>query len=464
VSSIEKLRYHLVWCTKYRYKLLTGRAAEALKNLLQKNQEKYGFKIISLAIESDHVHLLFSVKSSQEDLNKIVKKIKGYSSFFLRKNFTRLCIYPALWTSSHFLASCGDVSKETIRKYIDSQGLEEKEIVKRTFIYKVFSPNKRKVEQLSTWLKNINCRPKGLQQDRQRKYPDRIVLRNDLIKIEKKDNGQLWLHLPGGNGWKSIWIRLVGRAVPEDARVKDSYIRNEDGTWKVYLSIEQERIIKNHAHPTAVEAIDLGISHPATKIRLESGHLASVQYIGAELKDASYRRAQRLAKLASVGVKNLKRKVIKLTNRKNDIVHQITAEIIKAMKSEVLVVGNLRGITKTWDRKKKKRNKNFRKKAKPTPYGKLMSQLWYKGTLAGKQVVFQDEAWTSKRCSRCGELGCRTNEWFECKVCGYQNQADLNGAVNIALAYLLGTNGSPFEPLGRVEREMFSVRAVGGDL
>jgi transposase len=67
-----------------------------------------------------------------------------------------------------------------------------------------------------------------------------------------------------------------------------------------------------------------------------------------------------------------------------------------------------------------------------------MSQLWYKATLSNVPVVFQNEAWSSKRCSRCGAMGTRCGDNFKCGACGYHTQADVNGAMNIALAYRRG--------------------------
>src|SRR4030042_6114883 len=244
-SSIEELKYHLVFCTKYRYKLLTAEIAGKLKEYALLKQDSWQVSIISLAIEPDHVHILLQAKSSLVDMNKVVKKIKGSTSHYIRRIFNKLQVYPALFSPSHFLATTGDVSKDTIQKYIKSQGLQETEFVKRTFVYKVLEPNKDKKHQLDTWLGNVSSRPKGLQQSFRAKDLDkRIFLRNDLIAVEKK-NDKYWLALPGGNGWKRIWVGLIGRDLPEDCRIKDSFIVKKEDDYFVLLCIEQERIIEN---------------------------------------------------------------------------------------------------------------------------------------------------------------------------------------------------------------------------
>ena len=75
-SSIENLKYHLVFATKYRYNLINERIATCLKNYFFKQQEKLKFKIISLTIETNHTHMLFELESSQQDLNKIIQKLQ----------------------------------------------------------------------------------------------------------------------------------------------------------------------------------------------------------------------------------------------------------------------------------------------------------------------------------------------------------------------------------------------------
>jgi len=444
VSGIEELRYHLVWCVKYRYKLLTPEIAQILKDFFFNKQSIWKIEIISLSIEPDHIHMLFKVVSSQIDINKLIKRIKGSSSHFIRRKFPYLQVYPSLWTASHYLGTTGEVSDKTIENYINNQGLQEEEIVKRTFVYKVLKSSKKKEHQLNTWLKDFKTRPKGLQSGYQGKFPDQICLRNDLIKIEPSQNVSCnyWLTLPGGNGWKQISIGLLGRTLPQDAKIKDSKIIKKDDTFWVHLNIEQRRIIQNNLTPSKIRAVDLGISHPITSVLLEDNHLKDYQFWGKELKCLLYKRQKRASKLQKY-IKKLSKKLRKYTLGIKDWTHKYTKEIVnKAQKENAcLVVGNIHNITRKWDKKEKERNNQFRRKAKPVPYGKIMSQLWYKGTLAGVQVIFQDEAYTSQRCSRCGELGCRTNEWFVCKNCGYVNQADVNGAVNIALAYQRDYNG-----------------------
>ena len=456
MSSIENLKYHLVWCTKYRYKLLDNRMAKAITNYVLKKQDLFGYSVISLTIEPDHVYLLLQVENGSIDLNDLIRKLKRGSSFLLRKKFNQLLSYPALWTPSHFVASVGDVSSKSVTDYINSQGIQETEFVSRTFVYKVLDPNRSKLKQLDTWLKDVTCRPKGLQQRGSEKLLNGIFLRNDLIRIETRSDtkkASLWLRLPGGNGWKMIWIGLQGRKLPK-SKLCDSKLVKNGNTWWAHLTVEQEVVIKNDELKSDIIGIDLGITHPITAVRLKGDKVKSVTFLGKRLKSITWKRQQRVAKLQKHGKTNIKKRTKRYYNQSKDCAHQYTAFIVKEAKEHdaVIAIGNLRGITKTWDKSKRKRNKTFRKKAKSTPYGRIMDQIFYKSTRIGIQTVFVDEAYTSKRCSLCNRVGIRKLDRFIC-TCGYTNQADINGAINIASVCRQGLNDWSLVPMSVSESE-----------
>lgn len=73
------LQYHLVWTTKYRYKVLNGKIAERARELIRQSCKSMDIKIIKGAISKDHVHVLISCPPSIS-ISKIVQQIKGKSS------------------------------------------------------------------------------------------------------------------------------------------------------------------------------------------------------------------------------------------------------------------------------------------------------------------------------------------------------------------------------------------------
>ena len=68
----------------------------------------------------DHVHL-FVKGNLTTSAAIIVKQLKGYSSYMLRKEFIRLKKYKSLWTHSYYCETIGHISEATVNKYIETQ-------------------------------------------------------------------------------------------------------------------------------------------------------------------------------------------------------------------------------------------------------------------------------------------------------------------------------------------------------
>lgn len=113
--------YHVVWCTKYRRKVLTGDIETRLKELLQETALEQRCEIIELEVMPDHVHLLCEV-DPQYGIHRFVKLLKGRSSRYLRQEFPKLrSRLPTLWTNSYFVATVGGAPLAIIKQYIENQ-------------------------------------------------------------------------------------------------------------------------------------------------------------------------------------------------------------------------------------------------------------------------------------------------------------------------------------------------------
>jgi putative transposase len=120
-SIIYSCQYHVVFCPKYRRKVLTGGIDPRLKELILEKQDDYGYKIIDMEVMPDHVHLLIDV-DPRMGIVKIVGQIKGYTAHVLRKEFPALkSRLPTLWTRSKFISTAGTVSLEVVKRYIEDQ-------------------------------------------------------------------------------------------------------------------------------------------------------------------------------------------------------------------------------------------------------------------------------------------------------------------------------------------------------
>jgi putative transposase len=120
-SATYNIAYHLIWCPKYRRKVLINGADIRLKELLNAKAAELGVVIETMEIMPDHVHLF--VKCEPNDSPQwIVSQFKGNSSRILRMEFPWLkSKLPTLWTRSYYCESIGHISEATIKKYIEEQ-------------------------------------------------------------------------------------------------------------------------------------------------------------------------------------------------------------------------------------------------------------------------------------------------------------------------------------------------------
>ena len=120
-NVVYSCRYHVVWCPKYRRKVLVDGVDERLKEIAQAVAEEMRFEIIEMEVMPDHVHMLVEV-DPQLGIHKAVKRIKGRSSHDLREEFPWLrSRLPSLWTNSYFVSTVGGAPLAIARRYIEDQ-------------------------------------------------------------------------------------------------------------------------------------------------------------------------------------------------------------------------------------------------------------------------------------------------------------------------------------------------------
>ena len=120
-TAIFNISYHLIWCPKYRRKVLVGDIKDRLIFLINEKAKDLELEIVDLNIQSDHVHLFVRSKPIHPP-HFIVGQLKGYTSRILRKEFNKLrSRIPTLWTRSYYIDSVGKLNEYTIRKYIQQQ-------------------------------------------------------------------------------------------------------------------------------------------------------------------------------------------------------------------------------------------------------------------------------------------------------------------------------------------------------
>lgn len=118
---VHLIVYHLVWTPKRRKSVLVGEIAKDCDAIIRRKCEERGWTVIELAIQPDHVHL-FVRAFPDTPASEIVKECKGLTSFELRRKYkAQLTKLPSLWTRSYFVSTAGNVSSETIKKYVEAQ-------------------------------------------------------------------------------------------------------------------------------------------------------------------------------------------------------------------------------------------------------------------------------------------------------------------------------------------------------
>jgi putative transposase len=124
-TVVFKIGYQVVFCTKYRRKVLAGEVDEYLKTVLMEIASKKGFEIATMETGPDYVQLFVSA-APHVPVSQIVKWVKGISALRLLRKFltlkTRMGSH--LWNPSYYVGTVGDMSAEDVRLYIEYQKQE----------------------------------------------------------------------------------------------------------------------------------------------------------------------------------------------------------------------------------------------------------------------------------------------------------------------------------------------------
>lgn len=118
--SVFLMNLHFVWIPRRRKKVLVGEVAIRLEEIIKDVAKDLDMNILAMEIMPDHVHLFVSCTPSIA-ADQVMFRVKGRSSRILRKEFPYLLKMPSMWTRSYFVSTAGNVSTETIKRYIADQ-------------------------------------------------------------------------------------------------------------------------------------------------------------------------------------------------------------------------------------------------------------------------------------------------------------------------------------------------------
>jgi putative transposase len=126
---VYNLNYHIVWCVKYRRKVLDPEIAQSLVDDIFRIGEEKGFTVIEAKVgDGDHIHVFVSVPPKYS-ITTIISWLKGITArhLFMRYPGIRERLWRGhLWNDSYFVESIGSTSEENVLRYIERQTNHQK--------------------------------------------------------------------------------------------------------------------------------------------------------------------------------------------------------------------------------------------------------------------------------------------------------------------------------------------------
>ena len=119
-NSVSSINYHFIFVPKRRKAVLVNEIAARMQAIIFELVSEHGWNLIALEVMPDHVHMFINAPT-HESAADIARWVKGRASKYLREEFPDLKKLPTLWSPSYFVATTGQVSTDTIKKYIENQ-------------------------------------------------------------------------------------------------------------------------------------------------------------------------------------------------------------------------------------------------------------------------------------------------------------------------------------------------------
>jgi len=126
---VYNINYHIVFCPKYRRKVIEGKVEATVKRTISEICESYGYTLIQMETMPDHLHIFLSASPivAPTDIVKILKSITANTVFKTFPCLKRKYFWGSgLWSRGYYIGTAGNVSAETIKRYIENQKGEVK--------------------------------------------------------------------------------------------------------------------------------------------------------------------------------------------------------------------------------------------------------------------------------------------------------------------------------------------------
>ena len=128
---VYNINYHIVFCPKYRHKIIKSKVEYTVKQTIQEICTNYGYTLIQMETMPDYLHIFHSAPPTVAP-TEIVRKLKSITANRIFAAFPwlkkRYFWGSGLWSRGYYIGTAGNVSAETIRKYIEAQKSPRKEV------------------------------------------------------------------------------------------------------------------------------------------------------------------------------------------------------------------------------------------------------------------------------------------------------------------------------------------------
>ena len=131
--AVCEIRYHIVLVTKYRRPVIKGAVADHLKDECRRLVENFDGEVIEIETDLDHVHILAAF-GPEYSIRTVMNSLKGVTARIIRRDHwddvSKQLWGDSFWSDSYYVCTCGGVTVETIRKYVENQGKPKRKYAK----------------------------------------------------------------------------------------------------------------------------------------------------------------------------------------------------------------------------------------------------------------------------------------------------------------------------------------------
>jgi IS605 OrfB family transposase len=263
-----------------------------------------------------------------------------------------------------------------------------------------------------------------------------LIIRRDCFKVKElgKKIARWWAKIPVFGGSIYCPIQLPYSQEPllkED--IRETKLVRRRHKWFLHITVQQN--VELNVPSASVLAVDFGERHIATSVEYANGKIQNPKFYGTEVRGIRRHYAWLRKRLGNKKALKTIKKIGHKEKRKVDaVLHNISRVIVNKAKelNAVILLGSPNGESM----RRKAKGKRFRRIVYSMPYYRLTQFIEYKALQEGIIVVQANEEYTSKACSKCGELAKRPRQDLIICPHGHMLNADINACRNLVKRFI----------------------------